>query len=138
MFQPNARRLEELTYEGTGRANFSTRSTGFLQPSFNIISRRESTVSWICGRIKSTWSRVKRGSTMLLSRRRTRDQIRLFSPFQCRKGCDKAQLPLLHMLRLVHIHKSRFVVCCGLSACIHFGEAGTGTLLELTNMLPNF
>lgn len=54
------------TKEGTGSENFSTRSTGLSPPSLIISSRRESTVCWICGRIASMCSRVKRGAIMLL------------------------------------------------------------------------
>lgn len=59
-------KVEELTNEGSGRENFSTSSTGLSQPFLIMLSRRESTVFWIWGRIASICSRVKICSIMPL------------------------------------------------------------------------
>lgn len=56
-----------MMYDGTGKANSWTRSTGPLaQPLAFILSSRSATVSFMYGCILVTWSSPKKGSTMLL------------------------------------------------------------------------
>jgi hypothetical protein len=76
-----------LTYEGTGRANFSTMSKGLEPPSLIKVSRRASTVCWMRGRVESMCSLVKRDSTMLLS-----------SHISSLHGKVGIFIPLLHVL----------------------------------------
>lgn len=59
-------RREEFTYEGTGRANFSTMSKGVEPPSWRTVERRVLTVCWMWGRVESMWALVKIDSTILL------------------------------------------------------------------------
>lgn len=68
-------KMKKLTKEGRGRENFSTSSTGFSPPSLIMLSRRESTVFCIWGRIESICSRVKIDSIMPLEEEE-KDRVR--------------------------------------------------------------
>lgn len=99
-------------------------SNGFSPPSLSILSRRESTVFWICGRIALMCSCEKKGSTMLLE---NANQIIISSGIMSMNFFS----PLLHVLWGIHVDKGCLVLRCFLSTSAHLGETGTSTVLQI-------
>lgn len=111
------------TYDGSGKANFSTRSTGFSQPSLIMSSIRLLARASICGLIVSACARVNIGATMLLCSQNVLERV-------VKADSTGKASPLLHMLGRIHIDKRRSILGRSLTASVHLREPRTGTLLR--------
>jgi hypothetical protein len=103
------------TYDGTGSANASTKSTGPLAHPFDTMRSNTSlTVLSMYGCIDLTFSGVNHDSTMPL--------IHPVSVQPSTAPQPAAALPMPHMLGRVHIHKGRSLLASSLAAITELGE----------------